>query len=89
MNADGTRFWRHLHELSMPPWVIPVPIIAHATRELRTILDLRCGSHIKAVSIQFSYIKGVQHCDVNARSKEGESETRDNTKLQSTWKTFS
>lgn len=82
LNADGTAFWRHPHALSMPPWMIPVPIIAHATREVRTVLDLRCGSHIKAVSIPFSYIKGAQHCDFNTRSKEVESETRDNTKLQ-------
>ena len=61
-DAVGCRWqdvWRHPHALSMPPWMIPVPIIAHATREVRTVLDLRCGSHIKAVSIPFSYIKGV------------------------------
>lgn len=41
-NEDGTTFWRHLHALSMPSWMVPGPIIAHATREVRTILDLRC-----------------------------------------------
>lgn len=42
LTEDGTTLWRHLHTLSRPSWMVPAPIMAHATREVRTILDLRC-----------------------------------------------